>query len=65
MLVKSLVAGTVLTLLAGGVVYYGTDLDSTISATKTSEAAISDTAEITEDVMAVQSRDECKPTPSF
>jgi len=52
MLVKSLVAGTVLTLLAGGVVYYGTDLDSTISATKTSEAAISDTAEITEDVMA-------------
>jgi len=31
MLVKSLVAGTVLTLLAGGVVYYGTDVDGTLS----------------------------------
>ena len=31
MLVKSLVAGTVLTLLAGGVVYYGTDLEGNAS----------------------------------
>lgn len=32
MLGKSLVAGTVLTLLAGGAVYYGTDVDGNISA---------------------------------
>ena len=56
MLVKSLVAGTVLTLLAGGVVYYGTDVDGHISsknkvetsevvATDVDEAEISETTE--------------------
>ena len=40
MLVKSLVAGTVLTLLAGGVVYYGTDVDrNTVAIPSSSKAA--------------------------
>ena len=53
MLVKSLVAGTVLTLLAGGVVYYGTDVDGHISSknkVETSEVVTTDVdeAEISE-----------------
>ena len=48
MLVKSLVAGTVLTLLAGGVVYYGTDVDGHISSknkVETSEVVATDVVE--------------------
>lgn len=52
MLVKSLVAGTVLTLLAGGVVYYGTDVDGNISvksAIEESTTAVSKTVDETKD----------------
>ena len=55
MLVKSLVAGTVLTLLAGGVVYYGTDVDGHISTktkVETSEVMATDVIETTKDKMS-------------
>ena len=55
MLVKSLVAGTVLTLLAGGVVYYGTDVDGHISTktkVETSEVVTTDVVETTKDKMS-------------
>ena len=55
MLVKSLVAGTVLTLLAGGVVYYGTDLDGNISvksAVENTAAAVSETVDKAKDVIS-------------
>lgn len=55
MLVKSLVAGTVLTLLAGGVVYYGTDVDGHISSknkVETSEVVATDVVETTKDKMS-------------
>ena len=56
MLVKSLVAGTVLTLLAGGVVYYGTDVDGNISVKSAIEesttAAVSETVDKAKDVIS-------------
>jgi len=55
MLVKSLVAGTVLTLLAGGVVYYGTGVDGHISTkakVETSEVVATDVVETTKDKMS-------------
>ena len=63
MLVKSLVAGTVLTLLAGGVVYYGTDVDGHISTktkVETSEVVATDVVETTKDKMSETKESETK-----
>ena len=52
MLVKSIIAGTVLSLMAGGVVYFGTDLDTAAVKEKVAEKTAEMKAEISDKVMA-------------
>ena len=52
MLAKSIIAGTVLSLMAGGVVYFGTDLDTTAVKEKVAEKTAEMKAEISDKVMA-------------
>jgi len=59
MLAKSIIAGTVLSLMAGGVVYFGTDLDTAAVKEKVIEKTAAVKAELSEKVMA----DEAKKHP--
>ena len=52
MLVKSIIAGTVLSLMAGGIVYFGTDLDTAAVKEKVAEKTAEMKAEISDKVMA-------------
>ena len=52
MLVKSIIAGTVLSLMAGGVVYFGTDLDTAAVKEKVAEKTAEMKAEFSDKVMA-------------
>lgn len=52
MLAKSIIAGTVLSLMAGGVVYFGTDLDTAAVKEKVAQKTAEMKAEISDKVMA-------------
>ena len=52
MLAKSIIAGTVLSLMAGGVVYFGTDVDAAAVKEKVAEKTAEMKAEISDKVMA-------------
>ena len=52
MLAKSIIAGTVLSLMAGGVVYFGTDIDTAAVKDKVTEKTAEVKAEISDKVMA-------------
>ena len=52
MLAKSIIAGTVLSLMAGGVVYFGTDLDTSAVKEKVADKTAEVKAEISDKVMA-------------
>ena len=52
MLAKSIIAGTVLSLMAGGVVYFGTDIDASAVKEKVAEKTAKVKAEISDKVMA-------------
>lgn len=52
MLAKSIIAGTVLSLMAGGVVYFGTDVDAATVKEKVAETTAEVKAEISDKVMA-------------
>ena len=51
MLAKSIIAGTVLSLMAGGVVYFGTDIDASAVKDKVAEKTAAVKAEISDKVM--------------
>ena len=52
MLAKSIIAGTVLSLMAGGVVYFGTEIDASVVKDKVAEKTAAVKAEISDKVMA-------------
>ena len=52
MLAKSIIAGTVLSLMAGGVVYFGTEIDASAVKDKVAEKTAAVKAEISDKVMA-------------
>jgi len=52
MLVKSVIAGTVLSLMAGGVVYFGTDVDTAAVKEKVAEKTAAVKAEFSDKIMA-------------
>ena len=52
MLAKSIIAGTVLSLMAGGVVYFGTDIDSSAVKEKVAHKTAEVKAEISDKIMA-------------
>jgi len=57
MLAKSIIAGTVLSLMAGGVVYFGTDLDTAAVKQKVAEKTAEMKAEVSDKVMASDKED--------
>jgi len=57
MIVKSVIAGTVLSLMAGGIVYFGTDID----AGELKDKVVTKTAEVKADISDKTSKEMAQP----